>query len=62
MKHISKVGKSCVVYIDDTYSMQILDPESYRPITIARPMFVDSDWEEVKVVKTEDGVYVLPNE
>ena len=62
LKHISKVGKTSIVSIDDTYSMQILDPESYRPITIARPMFVDSDWKEVKVVKTEEGVYVLPNE
>ena len=56
------MGKTSIVSIDDTYSMQILDPESYRPITIARPMFVDSDWKEVKVVKTEEGVYVLPNE
>ena len=36
LKHISKVGKTSVVSIDDTYSMKILDPESYLPITLAQ--------------------------
>jgi len=62
IQHVSNVGKTSIVSIDDTYSMQILDPESYRPITIARPTFIGPNLKEVKVVKTEEGVYVLPNE
>lgn len=62
IQHVSNVGKTSIVSIEDTYSMQILDPESYRPITIARPTFIGPNLKEVKVVKTEEGVYVLPNE
>jgi len=62
IQHISSANRTSIVSMDDEYSMQILDPETYHPITITRPTFIELGLKETKVIKTRDGVYVLPND
>jgi nonsense-mediated mRNA decay protein 3 len=50
-----------VLVSGDTSSVQILDPETYESITVKRPAFLKKEpGEEVWVVKTPEGVFLLP--
>jgi nonsense-mediated mRNA decay protein 3 len=52
---------STVLVSEDGNSVQLLDPESYVPITIKRPNFLKKQpGEDVRVIKTKDGVFLLP--
>lgn len=54
--------ETTVVTIEDEYAVQVLDPETYAAKTIPRPSYLDSSAETVPVIKTPNGVYVLPDE
>lgn len=62
IQHRSECERTTIVAIEDKYSVQILDPETYRPVTIPRPEFIDLDLEDIGVIKIKDKIYVLPNE
>ena len=62
IQHRSDCEKTTIVAIEDNYAVQILDPETYRPVTIPRPEFIGPGLEDVGVVKIKDKRYVLPNE
>lgn len=50
-----------VLVSEDANSVQILDPVTYEAITIKRPAFLKkAPGEEVWVVKTPEGVFLLP--
>lgn len=52
---------STVLVSEDGNSVQILDPISYVPLTIKKPAFLNKKpGEDVKVIKTNDGVFLLP--
>ncbi len=60
---VTNVSKatSTVLVSEDGNSIQILDPESYIPLTIKKPAFLNQKpGEDVKVIKTNDGVFLLP--
>ncbi|CAJ53532.1 60S ribosomal export protein NMD3 [Haloquadratum walsbyi] len=62
-EHIGTVDdatETTVVAFEDTYAMQVLDPETYESKTVARPSYVDPDAATVPVIKSHQGLYVLP--
>lgn len=50
------------VAVEDEYAIQVLDPETYQPITIPNPSFVNEASETVSVVKLPQGVFPVPND
>jgi nonsense-mediated mRNA decay protein 3 len=57
---VEQATETTVVNFEDTYAMQVLDPETYASVTVARPTFVDSAAETVSVIRSHSGLYVLP--
>jgi nonsense-mediated mRNA decay protein 3 len=56
----SKAAKTVLVSEEGNF-VQILDPESYVPVTIKKPLFLKrSPGDEVWAIKTADGVFLLP--
>jgi nonsense-mediated mRNA decay protein 3 len=52
---------STVLVSEEANSVQILDPATYAPLTIKRPAFLNKKpGEDVRVIKTRDGVFLLP--
>ncbi|WP_302082738.1 60S ribosomal export protein NMD3 [Salinibaculum rarum] len=53
--------ETTLVAIEDERAVQVLDPETYEAKTIARPDYMDPDADEVPVLKSPAGVFVLPD-
>jgi nonsense-mediated mRNA decay protein 3 len=54
-------GMSTVLVSEDGNSIQILDPETYVPLTLRKPAFLNKKpGEDVRVIKTREGVFLLP--
>ncbi len=54
-------GRPTVLVSEEADTVQILDPDTYAPITLRRPAFLRRrPGEEVRVIKTRDGVFLLP--
>jgi len=51
-----------LVAVEDDDAVQVLDPESQRATTIARPGFVDADGPTVPVFKSRAGLHPVPPE
>jgi nonsense-mediated mRNA decay protein 3 len=51
-----------LVAVEDDNAVQVLDPETSEAITVPRPDYLDPDADEVPVLKSRAGVYVLPDE
>lgn len=54
--------ETTLVAVTDARSLQVLDPETHRTETVARPADVATDGDTVPVVKTPAGLYVLPRD
>ena len=52
--------ETTVVTVEDDNAVQVLDPETYEAVTVARPPSVDADAASVDAVKTDVGLYVVP--
>jgi len=63
---VKKLGRrqdavSAVLVAVEKKTIQVLDPETYETVTIKRPEFLSAKpGDEVKIVKTARGIYVLP--
>jgi nonsense-mediated mRNA decay protein 3 len=63
-----RVGKradtreATVVAVVDAHAVQVLDPDSYETRTVPRPSYFDPDADTVSVVRSHDGLYILPAE
>jgi NMD protein affecting ribosome stability and mRNA decay len=57
---VDDADETTVVAFEDAYAMQVLDPETYESKTVARPSYVDADATTVPVIKSREGLYVLP--
>ncbi len=58
--HESDAEKAILTMVQDD-EIQILDPNSYKPMTLSRPPFLKAkSGDEILVVKTDKGVFVLP--
>ncbi|SDK37619.1 60S ribosomal export protein NMD3 [Natronorubrum texcoconense] len=53
--------ETTVVTIEDENAVQVLDPETYRAKTVARPDYFDPDAETVPVLKSRAGLHILPD-
>jgi nonsense-mediated mRNA decay protein 3 len=54
--------ETTLVAVEDDHAVQVLDPETYEPKTIARPGDLDPDADTVRVLKHREGLHVLPEE
>ncbi|WP_227374820.1 60S ribosomal export protein NMD3 [Haladaptatus halobius] len=53
--------ETTLVTVEDEHAVQVLDPETFRTKTIARPSYMDEDAETVPVFKSRTGLYVVPD-
>ncbi len=60
--HIGDAEETTLVTVEDEHAVQVLDPETYQPKTIAHPSYMDADADVVSVFKSRSGLYVVPNE
>jgi nonsense-mediated mRNA decay protein 3 len=51
-----------VVAVEDEHAVQVLDPETFETVSIPRPDFFDTSAEEVPVLKSRSGLYMVPEE
>ncbi|WP_276279958.1 60S ribosomal export protein NMD3 [Halorussus caseinilyticus] len=54
--------ETTLVAVEDERAVQVLDPETYRTKTIARPDYMDPDAESVPVLKSRAGLHVVPEQ
>ncbi|QZX98233.1 60S ribosomal export protein NMD3 [Halobaculum rubrum] len=60
--HVDDAVETTVVAVEDANAVQVLDPETYEAVTVARPPSVDEGAATVEAVKTDTGLYVVPSE
>ncbi len=49
-----------LVAVEDENAVQVLDPETFESVTVPRPSYLDTDADEVPVLKSHAGLHVLP--
>ncbi len=54
--------ETTLVAVEDDRAVQVLDPETYEPETIARPEYLDPAADTVTVLKSRAGLHVLPGD
>jgi nonsense-mediated mRNA decay protein 3 len=57
---LEDAAEATVVTVEDDNAVQVLDPETFRATTVARPDYFDPDAETVPVLKSRAGLHVLP--
>lgn len=57
---VEEATETTLVTVEDEHAVQILDPETYEAVTVARPDYVDPDADSVRVLKHREGLHVLP--
>ncbi|GAA0650241.1 60S ribosomal export protein NMD3 [Salarchaeum japonicum] len=50
-----------VVTVEDENAVQLLDPETYEAKTVARPDYMDESSDTVPVLRSREGIHVLPD-
>lgn len=58
--HRDDAEQTTLVAVEDERAVQVLDPETYRSKTVARPDYLDADAETVPVLKSRAGLHVVP--
>ncbi|WP_135827541.1 60S ribosomal export protein NMD3 [Halorussus halobius] len=58
--HRDDAEATTLVAVEDERAVQVLDPETYRSKTVARPDYLDPDAETVPVFKSRAGLHVVP--
>ncbi|WP_394740712.1 60S ribosomal export protein NMD3 [Natronococcus roseus] len=53
--------ETTVVTVEDENAVQVLDPETFQAKTVARPEYFDPDAQTVPVLKSREGVHILPD-
>ncbi|QLK24663.1 hypothetical protein HYG81_11085 [Natrinema zhouii] len=59
---LEDADEATVVTVEDDNAVQVLDPETFRATTVARPDYFDPDAETVPVLKSRAGLHILPDE
>jgi len=60
--HRDDAEETTLVAVEDERAVQVLDPETYRSKTVARPDYLDADAETVPVLKSRAGLHVVPEQ
>ena len=50
-----------LVAVEDDNAVQVLDPETFESKTVPRPAYLDTDADEVPVLKSHAGLHILPD-
>jgi len=53
---------TALVTVEDDHAVQVPDPETFEATTVAHPSYLDPGADEVPVLKSPAGLYVLPEE
>jgi len=53
--------ETTVVAVADDHAVQVLDPETYETVTVARPPGLDPGAETVPVLRAAGDVHILPD-
>ncbi|WP_435100940.1 60S ribosomal export protein NMD3 [Halarchaeum sp. P4] len=53
--------ETTLVSVEDENAVQVLDPETYESVTVARPAYLDTGANTVSVLKSRAGIHVLPS-
>ena len=54
-------AKKTVICMEGRREVQILDPDTYKPIDIPKPSFFDmTDGKDIYVIKTSNGIFLVP--
>ncbi|MFW6436161.1 MAG: 60S ribosomal export protein NMD3 [Halococcoides sp.] len=56
---VGEAAETTLVTVEDANAIQVIDPDSYEPVTIRRPADLDPG-ETVRVVRADGDLYVLP--
>lgn len=59
---VDAAAETALVSVEDEHAVQVLDPESYEPVTIARPSFLDPETDTVHAVSTTAGTHLVPED
>ncbi|WP_435551172.1 60S ribosomal export protein NMD3 [Natrinema sp. CGMCC1.2065] len=59
---LEDAAEATVVTVEDDNAVQVLDPETFRATTVARPDYFDPDAETVPVLKSRAGLHILPED
>jgi nonsense-mediated mRNA decay protein 3 len=51
-----------LVAVEDDRAVQVLDPDTFESKTVPRPAYLDTDADEVSVLKSRAGLHVLPDD
>ncbi|WP_135305236.1 60S ribosomal export protein NMD3 [Haloarcula amylovorans] len=51
-----------LVAVEDENAVQVLDPDTFESKTVPRPEYLDTDADEVPVIKSRAGLHVLPED
>jgi nonsense-mediated mRNA decay protein 3 len=60
--YLDDAEETTLVAVEDERAVQVLDPETYRTETIARPDYLDPDADAVPVLKSRAGLHVVPED
>ncbi|QLC33338.1 hypothetical protein EFA46_003650 [Halarchaeum sp. CBA1220] len=58
---VEDAAETTLVAVEDENAVQVLDPETYESVTVARPSYLDTERETVPVLKSRAGLHVLPS-
>jgi nonsense-mediated mRNA decay protein 3 len=53
--------ETTLVTVEDDHAIQVLDPESYAATTIDHPAGLDTDGDTVRVFRTREGLFPIPD-
>ena len=54
--------ETTLVAVEDDRAVQVLDPNTYETVTVARPSYLDVESETVSALKSRAGLHILPEE
>jgi nonsense-mediated mRNA decay protein 3 len=52
--------QTTVVAVEDAHAVQVLDPETYEAVTVARPPYFDPAADTVPVIRAAGSIHILP--
>lgn len=59
---VDDAAETALVSVEDEHAVQVLDPETYETVTVARPSFLDPEAETVEAIHTTAGTHIVPED
>lgn len=58
--HVDDAAETTLVAIEDAHAAQVLDPDTLQAVTVPRPSYLDDTADAVRVLRTPEGLHVVP--